>query len=237
MSYPAKIANLSTYKTRQIALPNRVGCLFVYVRVFGDTLQDMDGSPLLFTITLFFSLLAAREFTRKKNAIMKKMYVTLLFIFGINVFSFSQKLLLEPQTSISEVKTYLGYGKFSDSISVCTMYLYDTEIVRKYDIYVIADLNNYLPDSENIADWNNTEINDEEELLLKKQGVILCDTNINGVKISGWYKVYHYSEKQKRNQGGKNIDSGISKNKNKNKYKPIRSKQDLIKALDNLKYK
>lgn len=50
MSYSAKIANLSTYKTRQIARPYRVGCLFVYVRVFGDTLQDMDGNPLLFCI-------------------------------------------------------------------------------------------------------------------------------------------------------------------------------------------
>jgi len=48
VSYLAKIANLSTYKTRQIARPYRVGCLFVYVRVFGDTLQDMDGNPLLF---------------------------------------------------------------------------------------------------------------------------------------------------------------------------------------------
>lgn len=48
MSYLAKIANLSTYKTRQIARPYRVGCLFVYVRVFGDTLQDMNGNPLLF---------------------------------------------------------------------------------------------------------------------------------------------------------------------------------------------
>ena len=52
MSYLAKIANLSTYKTRQIARPYRVGCLFVYVRVFGDTLQDMNSNPLLFCICL-----------------------------------------------------------------------------------------------------------------------------------------------------------------------------------------
>ena len=123
---------------------------------------------------------------------MRKLYFTLSFIFCIN-FAFSQKLLLEPQTSISEAKTYLGNGKFSDSISVCTTYLYGTEIVRKYDIYVTADLNDYLSSSENVADWNYTDITEEEEALLKKQGVMFCDTTVIDKRIAGWYKVSHYT--------------------------------------------
>lgn len=75
MSYLAKIANLSTYKTRQIARPYRVGCLFVYVRVFGDTLQDMNGNPLLF-YKLKSPCLVARGSENK----MKKLLVSLFFI-------------------------------------------------------------------------------------------------------------------------------------------------------------
>lgn len=168
---------------------------------------------------------------------MRKLYFTLSFIFCINVLAFSQKLLLEPQISISESKTYLGNGKFSDSISVCTTYLYGTEIVRKYDIYVTADLNNYLPSSENVADWNYTDITEKEEALLKKQGVMFCDTTVIDKRIAGWYKVSHYTEKEKRNQPKQNINSGIETNQNRNKYKPIRSKEDLLKALENLKSK
>ncbi len=166
---------------------------------------------------------------------MRKLYFTLSFIFCINIFAFSQKLLLEPQISISESKTYLGNGKFSDSISVCTTYLYDTEIVRKYNIYVTADLNNYLPSSENVADWNYTDITEKEEALLKKQGVMFCDTTVIDKRIAGWYKVSHYTEKEKRNQPKQNINSGIETNQNRNKYKPIRSKEDLLNALENLK--
>lgn len=168
---------------------------------------------------------------------MRKLYFTLSFIFCINVLAFSQKLLLEPQISISESKTYLGNGKFSDSISVCTTYLYGTEIVRKYDIYVTADLNNYLPSSENVADWNYTDITEKEEALLKKQGVMFCDTTVIDKRIAGWYKVSHYTEKEKRNQPKQNINSGIETNQNRNKYKPIRSKEDLLKALENMKSK
>lgn len=168
---------------------------------------------------------------------MKKLYFTLSFIFCINIFAFSQKLLLEPQISISESKTYLGNGKFSDSISVCTTYLYNTEIVRKYNVYITADLNNYLPSSENVADWNYTDITEKEEALLKKRGVMFCDTTIRDKRIAGWYKVSHYTEKEKRAQSEQNINSGISENKNAGKYKPIRGKEDLLKALENLKSK
>ena len=168
---------------------------------------------------------------------MRKLYFTLSFIFCINAFSFSQKLLLKPQTSISEAKTYLGNGKFSDSISVCTMYLYGTEIVRKYSIYVTADLNDYLPSSEKVSDWNYTDITEKEEVLLKKQEVMFCDTTVIDKKIVGWYKVSRYTEKEKRIQSNQNINSGISENKNAGKYKPIRSKEDLLKALENLKSK
>ena len=166
---------------------------------------------------------------------MRKLYVTLSFIFFINAFSFSQKLLLEPQISISESKTYLGNGKFSDSISVSTIYLYDTEIVRKSNIYVTADLNDYLPSSENVADWNYTDITEKEKVLLKKQRVMFCDTTVKNKRIVGWYKVSHYTEKEKRTQSKQNINSGISENKNAGKYKPIRSKKDLLKALENFK--
>lgn len=117
------------------------------------------------------------------------------------------------------------------------MYLYDTETVRKYNIYVTADLNDYLPSSENVADWNCTDITEKEEALLKKQGVMFCDTTIRDKRIAGWYKVSHYTEKEKRNQPKQNINSGIEKNQNRNKYKPIRSKEDLLKALENLKSK
>ena len=73
MSYLAKIANLSTYKTRQIAHPYRVGCLFVYVRVFGDTLQDMDGNPLLFFVKLpFIGCLLGKIISQKMKSMFPK---------------------------------------------------------------------------------------------------------------------------------------------------------------------
>lgn len=68
---------------------------------------------------------------------------------------------------------------------------------------------------------------------------MVCDTVILDKKIAGWYKVSHYTEKQKRNQPKQNINKdefGIYKNQNRNKYQPIRTKEDLIKALENLKY-
>ena len=94
-----------------------------------------------------------------------------------------------------------------------------------------------LPSSEKVSDWNYTDITEKEEVLLKKQEVMFCDTTVIDKKIVGWYKVSRYTEKEKRIQSNQNINSGISENKNAGKYKPIRSKEDLLKALENLKSK
>lgn len=94
MSYPAKIANLSTYKTRQIARPHRVGCLFVYVRVFGDTLQDVDGNPLLFCIIPI-------EGCRGYNAI----FMEILWLFG-----FISSVVLSFIIANAGAKRQIGFG-------------------------------------------------------------------------------------------------------------------------------
>jgi hypothetical protein len=156
----------------------------------------------------------------------------------VNIVAFSQTLLIEPSVSVGVSKSYLGNGKYSDSISICTTYLYDTKVVKKYKTYVTADLNDYLPPSNNVADWNCTEMTEDEEELLKRQGVIVCDTVINKEVVAGWYKVSHKTIEEKRIQPKRNMNKdefGIYKNQSRNKYKPIRTKEDLIKALENLK--
>jgi len=165
---------------------------------------------------------------------MKRVFIMLSFILCVNIAAFSQTLLLEPQSSVSVMKMYLGNGKFSDSISICTTFLYDTQVVKKYKTYITADLNNYLPINENVADWNCTKISQEDEELLKKQGIIFCDTVINDTKFANWYKVSFHSVTKKRTQAKQTINSGISRNKNVGKYKPIRNREDLQKALKNL---
>lgn len=100
---------------------------------------------------------------------MKRVFCIVTLIFCINIFSYSQTLLIEPSISISESKRYLGNGKFSDSISVCTTYLYETKVIRKYKTYVTADLNNFIGTSDDETDWNCTEITEEEEALLKNK--------------------------------------------------------------------
>lgn len=165
---------------------------------------------------------------------LKRLFITLSSMLCINILSYSQTLLIEPSISISEAKRYLGNGKLSDSISICTTYLYDTKVVKKYKTYVTADLNDYLPPDDNVADWNCTEITEKEEALLNKQGVMICDTVIVDAKVVGWYKVSHQTVEEKRMQAKQNINSGIEKNQNRNKYKPIRTKKDLQEALKGL---
>jgi hypothetical protein len=165
---------------------------------------------------------------------LKRAFITLLFIFFVNIVAFSQTLLIKPSISVEVSNSYLGNGKLSDSISICTTYLYDTKVVKKYKTYVTADLNDYLPSNDNVADWNCTEITEEEEALLNKQGIMACDTVIVDTKVAGWYKVSHYTVEEKRNQPNQIINSGIEKNQNRDKYKPIRTKKDLQEALKGL---
>ena len=63
---------------------------------------------------------------------------------------------------------------------------------------------------------------------------MVCDTVIVDTKVVGWCKVSHYTVEEKRNQSKQIINSGIEKNQNRDKYKPIRTKKDLQEALKGL---
>lgn len=94
---------------------------------------------------------------------------------------------------------YVKNGRTYDSIVVSDTYVYRTnngklKRVVKNASYAKVDLNDYLPPSENVADYNCTEIGEEEYKYLQGKNVYQCDTTIQNNKLKGWYHIRKWTE-------------------------------------------
>ena len=90
-------------------------------------------------------------------------------------------------------------GRTYDSTVVSDTYIYRTnngklKRVVKNASYAKVDLNDYLPPCENVADYNCTEIGDEEYKYLQSKNVYLCDTTIQNKELKGWYHIRKWTE-------------------------------------------
>ena len=85
-------------------------------------------------------------------------------------------------------------GRTYDTFVISDTYIYRTnngenKRVVKSTSYEKVDLNDYLPPCENVADYNCTEIGEEECKYLQSKNVYLCDTTIQNNKLRGWYHI------------------------------------------------
>lgn len=97
-------------------------------------------------------------------------------------------------SSSSTIRFVKGKEKRTDTFT--TTYLYSDKIVHKSIEFTPADLNDYFDAEE--ADWNYTEISDEEIEYLRSKNVFLCDTIINGTRFAGWYLIVEDVKTQKK---------------------------------------
>ena len=91
--------------------------------------------------------------------------------------------------------SYFKNGKMHDSIVISNTYFYETKRVIKSTSYVKVDLNDYFNPEE--ADWNRTELSDDEWEYLRSKNVFHCDTTIQNNKLKGWYHISMWTETQK----------------------------------------
>lgn len=90
--------------------------------------------------------------------------------------------------------SYFKNGKFHDSIVISDSYLYETKRVIKSTSYAKVDLNDYFNPEE--ADWNYTELSNDEWEYLRSRNVFPCDTTISNYEFKGWYRINKWTETQ-----------------------------------------
>lgn len=138
----------------------------------------------------------------------KTILIALLAIFATSVSA--QKLVYGPVTS-SEI--ILKQNPLTEISRYTTTTIYVGKTVTETIQFETVDLNNYFNPEE--ADWNATEISEEEERLLNEKGVVLCDTLVLGKKFVGWYRV----TKDKKIEKNDLVDKPKSSNNKQNIYK------------------
>lgn len=91
--------------------------------------------------------------------------------------------------------SYSKNGKMYDSIVISDTYLYENKRVTKSTSYAKVDLNDYFNPEE--ADWNATELYDEDIEYLRSKNVEHCDTVVQRKRFVGWYRINKWTETQK----------------------------------------
>ena len=100
-------------------------------------------------------------------------------------------LISGPYRSCSK-SIWVENGRTYDSIVFCDTYIYETKRIVKSTSYVKVDLNDYFNPEE--ADWNATELYDEDIEYLRSKNVEHCDTTIQNNKLKGWYRITKWTE-------------------------------------------
>ena len=100
-------------------------------------------------------------------------------------------LISVPYRSCSK-SIWVENGRTYDSIVFCDSYIYETKRIVKSASYVKVDLNDYFNPEE--ADWNATELYDEDIEYLRSKNVEHCDTTIQNNKLKGWYHITKWTE-------------------------------------------
>ena len=108
----------------------------------------------------------------------------------------SSELISGPSRSCSK-SIYFKNGRTYDSFVISDAYIYETndgktKRVVKSTSYEKVDLNDYFNPEE--ADWNATELSDEECKYLQSKNVYLCDTTIMNTELKGWYQIKKCTE-------------------------------------------
>lgn len=83
-----------------------------------------------------------------------------------------------------------------DSTVFSDTYIYETKIVTKNTSYAKVDLNDYFDPAE--ADWNYTELSDEQWEYLRSKNVFRCDSVIENRELKGWYCINKWTETKNR---------------------------------------
>lgn len=108
----------------------------------------------------------------------------------------SSELISGPSRSYEHSMRFKN-GHAYDTFVISDVYIYRTNSgenkrVVKSTSYEKVDLNDYFNPEE--ADWNATELSDEECKYLQSKNVYLCDTTIMNTELKGWYQIKKCTE-------------------------------------------